>query len=103
MKRFFKCRKLSLIGIILSTTVIFSSGCATYKTVSTAKYGSSVPKIYSGTHLNIYAISDNRYELKRMGVEPPKYPVLDLPASLVLDTVMLPLSVTSVVSEKLGL
>ena len=98
-----KFHKILTTSIILSIVVLPLSGCATYKTVSAAKYGSSSPRIYSGTRLDIHAISDNRYELKKYGVAPPKYPLLDLPASFALDTLILPLTVSSVLSEELGL
>lgn len=90
-------------SIILCAAVFLFSGCATYKTISAAKYGSSSPLIYSGARLDIHAISDNRYQLKKFGVAPPKYPLLDLPASFVLDTLILPMTVSSVISEELGL
>jgi len=98
-----KFYKVLVTSIILTTVVLLLSGCATYKTISVAKYGSSSPRIYSGTRLDIHAISDNHYELKKFGVAPPKYPMLDLPVSFALDTLILPMTASSVISEKLGL
>lgn len=98
-----KFQKILATSIILSIVVLPLSGSATYKTISAAKYGSSSPRIYSGTRLDIHAISDNRYELKKFSVAPPKYPLLDLPASFALDTLMLPLTASSLISEELGL
>ncbi|SFK14887.1 Uncharacterized conserved protein YceK [Nitrosomonas aestuarii] len=95
--------KFLATSIFFSTTVMLFSGCATYKTISIVKYGSTSPRIYSGTRLNIYAISGNHYALKKFDVEPPKCPILDLPASFVLDTLILPMTASSVVTEKLGL
>lgn len=95
-------RKILAISIIFSTALLLSTGCATYKTISVIKYGSSSPRIYSGTRLNIYAISDNRYALKKFDVKPPEYPILDLPTSFALDTLLLPMTASSVVTEKLG-
>ncbi|GJL75866.1 YceK/YidQ family lipoprotein [Nitrosomonas sp.] len=95
--------KFLVISVFFSTTVILSTGCATYKTISVVKYGGTSPRIYSGTRLNIHAISGDHYALKKFGVEPPKYPILDLPASFALDTIMLPMTASSVVTEKLGL
>ena len=97
--KFWKILSISII----STAVLLFSGCATYKTISAAKYGSSSPRIYSGTRLDIHAIYDNRYELKKFGVAPPIYPPLDLPASFALDTLILPMTASSVLSEELGL
>lgn len=91
------------ISIVLITTVFLSTGCATYKTISAVKYGSSSPRIYSGTRLNIHAILDDHYALKKFDVEPPKYPILDLPASFALDSLMLPMTASSIVIEELGL
>ena len=98
-----KCHKILTASVILSIVVLPLTGCATYKTISAAKYGSSSPRIYSGTRLDIHAISDNHYELKKFGVAPPKYPLLDLPASFAFDTLILPLTASSVISEELGL
>ena len=95
--------KILAINIIFSTTVLLSTGCATYKTISVAKYGSSSPRVYSGTRLNIHTITDNRYALKKFEVAPLEYPVLDLPISFALDTLLLPMTASSVVTEKLGL
>lgn len=90
-------------SIILSTALLLFNGCATYKTISAVKYGSSSPRIYSGTRLNIHAILDNRYAMKKFDVAPPEYPILDLPASFALDTLMLPMTASSIVIEEMGL
>lgn len=95
--------KILAIIIIISTVVLLFTGCATYKTISVAKYGSSSPRIYSGTRLNIHAVLDNRYALKKFDVTPSEYPVLDLPASFALDTLLLPMTASSVLTEKMGL
>lgn len=65
-------------------------GCATYSTISEAKPGS--PKIYSGTRLDIHAIEGNAFALLKFKAEPPKNPALDLPFSILFDTIMLPLT-----------
>lgn len=95
--------KILSISFIISTTLLLFNGCATYKTISAVKYGSSSPRIYSGTRLNIYAILDNRYELKKFDVAPPEYPILDLPASFALDSLLLPMTASSIVIEEMGL
>lgn len=95
--------KILAMIFTMSTVVLLFTGCATYKTISVTKYGSSSPRIYSGTRLNIHAILDNRYALKKFEAAPPEYPILDLPASFALDTLFLPMTASSVVTEKMGL
>jgi uncharacterized protein YceK len=77
---------------ILSAALIALSlqGCATYSTISEAKPGS--PKIYSGTRLDLNALQGDEYAPSKFKVEPPQKPLLDLPFSMLLDTVMLPLT-----------
>ena len=86
--RYYACAGVSLF-----------SGCATYRTVSAVERGS--PRVYSGTRLDLNAIENDSIQLKKFQAKPPKYPVLDLPASLVLDTVMLPLTASSALYETL--
>jgi uncharacterized protein YceK len=95
--------KIPAVIITMSAVVLVFTGCATYKTISVTKYGSSSPRIYSGTRLNIHAILDNRYALKKFDATPPEYPILDLPASFALDTLFLPMTASSVMTEKMGL
>lgn len=85
-----KTTKILFLLTLLGSTGILSSGCATYKTIEKAEYGS--PKFFSGTRLNVHAINKNRIALKKFSVTPPKYPLLDLPGSMVLDLVVSPLT-----------
>ena len=94
-----KCSKVLATTIVISMLGLLSNGCATYRTISAVTYGS--PRVYSGTRLNINAISDNHVALKKFDVEPPEHPVLDLPASFVFDTAMLPLTLASALFEML--
>ena len=94
-----KYPEILIFSIALSTTVFLSSGCASYRTISAATHGS--PKIYSGTRLNIHTILDHHYAVKKFDVKPPEYPILDLPASFALDTIMLPLSAQAALYETL--
>ena len=55
--------------------------------MATAELGS--PKVYSGTRLNISAMQRDAYGVAKFNVEPPQYPLVDLPFSFVLDTVIL--------------
>lgn len=95
--------RILAISTALGATLLLTGGCATYRTISAVKYGASSPRIYSGTSLNLYVISNNHSALSRLGVEPPACPVLDLPASFALDTFILPVTVSSVITERLRL
>ncbi|OGW53304.1 MAG: hypothetical protein A2Z46_01300 [Nitrospirae bacterium RBG_19FT_COMBO_55_12] len=64
------------------------NGCATIRTVpNLASYGS--PKVYSGTRLDYNAATENRAGLAKFKAEPPRYPLIDIPFSAILDTVLL--------------
>jgi uncharacterized protein YceK len=76
----------AILIFMLSTT-----GCATLTTASHFTSGS--PKIYSGTRLDIHASANYENMLRgyrdKSGVKPPAYPKLDLPFSLLFDTIIL--------------
>ena len=74
--------------------LIALQGCATVRTLDAAKPGA--PVVYSGTRLDLYALKGGCCALDRFGAEAPAYPGLDLPGSALLDTVLLPLSVLTV-------
>lgn len=67
-----------------------STGCATYRTISAAEPGS--PKVFSGTRLDINAIAGDAVGIRKSRAAPPSYPLVDLPLSVVADTVLLPLT-----------
>ena len=69
-------------------------GCASVRTLDAAKPGA--PIVYSGTRLDWYALQGGCCAQDRFGAQAPRYPGLDLPASALLDTVLLPLSVLTV-------
>ena len=69
-------------------------GCASVRTLDVAKPGA--PIVYSGTRLDWYALQGGCCAQDRFGAQAPRYPGLDLPASALLDTVLLPLSVLTV-------
>ena len=75
---------LILIGMLLTT------GCATLTTAS--HFTKESPRIYSGTRLDIHATAYHEDILRvyrdKYGVTPPNYPKLDLPFSLLLDTII---------------
>lgn len=75
-------------------TVLLLSGCATVRTLDAAKPGA--PIVYSGTRLDWYSLNGGCCPLDRFGATAPRHAALDLPASLVLDTLLLPLSLAAV-------
>ena len=77
--------KLLLIALALSLT-----GCATARTLNAAQPGA--PVVYAGTRLDLYAMQGGCCAMERSGAHAPSYPGLDLPASALLDTLLLPLS-----------
>ena len=80
-----------LLVIVLALQL---AGCATARTLDAAKPGA--PVVYSGTRLDMYALQGGCCAKERFGADAPRYPGLDLPASALLDTVLLPLSVLTV-------
>ena len=70
-------------------------GCATTRTLNAAKPGA--PVVYSGTRLDLYAMNGGCCAMDRFGAEAPSYPGVDLPASALLDTLLLPLSLLTVI------
>ena len=75
------------------------TGCATFDTISNA--GINTPTVYSGTRLNVAALRDDDDRLRRFPAAPPRHPAADLPLSLVLDTVLLPMTVPVALYEVL--
>jgi len=65
-------------------------GCATARTLDAAKPGA--PVVYAGTRLDWYALQGGCCPVERFGAEAPRYAAVDLPASALLDTLLLPLS-----------
>ncbi|EJM34822.1 putative periplasmic lipoprotein [Pseudomonas sp. GM33] len=71
------------------------TGCATVRTLDAAKPGA--PVVYAGTRLDLYAMNGGCCAMDRFGAQAPSYPGVDLPASALLDTLLLPLSVLTVI------
>ena len=69
------------------------AGCASVRVLDAAQPGA--PLIYAGTRLDWYSLNGGCCPLDRFGAEAPRYPGLDLPASALLDTLLLPLSVAA--------
>ncbi|ERH49904.1 hypothetical protein O203_14600 [Ectopseudomonas chengduensis] len=76
------------------------TGCATVRTLDAAK--PNAPVVYAGTRLDWYAINGGCCPLDRFGAEAPRYPGLDLPASALLDTLLLPFSLATALGVSLG-
>ena len=80
--------------------VLLLSGCATVRTLDAAKPGA--PIVYSGTRLNWYSLNGGCCPLDRFGAKAPKHAALDLPASLLLDTLLLPFGLAAELGVGLG-
>ncbi|HBQ45227.1 MAG TPA: YceK/YidQ family lipoprotein [Thiomicrospira sp.] len=80
-------KRLFIFGI-----VAILSGCSTIKTLDSATIDS--PVVFSGTRLNICAITDDKVGMIKFNTKPVEYPVLDLPASFLLDLIMFPLAIS---------
>ncbi len=78
---------------LLIATSLPLGGCATFRTLST--FDPERPKIYSGTRLDLNVTVGDESWPRKFGLEPPRYPVIDLPFSFVLDTVMLPATINA--------
>lgn len=73
---------------LLLMAVLLSSGCASVRTLDAAQAGA--PVIYSGARLDWYSLQGGCYPVERFGAQAPKYAALDLPFSMLLDTLLLP-------------
>jgi len=86
-----------LFLIVLALTMV---GCSTARTLTAAQPGA--PIVYSGTRLDLYAMQGGCCEMDRFGAKAPRYPGIDLPASALLDTLLLPLSVLTALGVGYG-
>lgn len=78
-----------LFFFITVAMVLGSYGCATIRTMPTmSSYGS--PKVFSGVRLDYNAATENMAALGKFKAEAPSYPLVDLPFSAILDTLILP-------------
>jgi uncharacterized protein YceK len=75
----------------ICVALLVMSGCGTLTTVS--HFTEDSPKFYSGTRLDVLASKEDEDILlaykNKYGVEPPAYPRIDLPFSVMLDTIIL--------------
>ena len=70
------------------------SGCATFKSLDVAAHLPLYERIliYSGTRLDWAVITKNDAAISKLKATPPSYPLVDLPFSFALDSILLPLS-----------
>ncbi|WP_017939739.1 YceK/YidQ family lipoprotein [Zestomonas thermotolerans] len=90
-------RRFRALGLAL---VVLLPGCATVRALDAAKPGA--PLVYAGTRLDWYALNGGCCPVERFGAEAPRHAVLDLPGSLLLDTLLLPFSLAAVLGISLG-
>ena len=90
-------RSVSSVPVVV--LLLSSTGCATYRTISTAEQGS--PKVFSGTRLDVSAIRGDEVALRKFKADPPRYPLVDLPFSIGFDIAILPLTVPIATGELL--
>jgi uncharacterized protein YceK len=79
-----------LLGIIC---IVELSACATFNMLNSDLPLPQRLFIYSGTRLDWAAITNNEAALKRFKVDPPCEPLIDLPFSFALDSILLPNSI----------
>ena len=87
------------LGLALLAGLLLS-GCATVRTLDAGKPGA--PIIYSGTRLDWYSLNGGCCPLDRFGAKAPKHAALDLPASALLDTLLLPFALATELGIGLG-
>jgi len=87
-------------GVLLLLALSLLGGCASVRTLDAAKPGA--PIIYSGTRLDWYSLNGGCCPMDRFGAIPPRYPALDLSASALLDTLLLPFAVAAELGVGLG-
>lgn len=80
--------------LLVMTLPLLLDGCATVRTLDAAKPGA--PIVYAGTRLDWYSLNGGCCPLDRFGAEAPRHPAFDLPASALLDTLLLPFSLAAV-------
>lgn len=78
------------LWIILSLPLVLQ-GCATIHTMPSLATPEH-PKVYSGARLDFHTIAKNEERLKQFNAKSPEHPLIDFPFSLILDTVILPMT-----------
>ena len=67
------------------------TGCGTLRMMPSVGR-SHAPKIYSGTRLDLHTVRKDTASLRKFQARPPEYPLIDLPFSMILDTLILPVT-----------
>ena len=88
-----------LLAVLSLLILSVGTGCASLRTMATMELGS--PKIYSGTRLNYHTMKENEEAVSRFNATPPAYPGADLPFSVIVDTIILPVTVSAYLYEAL--
>lgn len=86
--------------VLLCVLCLLLSSCASIRTLSLNRPG--YPLVYSGARLDWYAMQGGCCPQERFGVEPPEQPSLDLPGSILLDTLLLPFTLAASLGVQLG-
>lgn len=82
-------KSLRLFRVIVACVLAVElSGCGTVAAMTNVHR--DTPLVYGGTRLDTAAIADDDATLKKFDVGPPAHPGADLPASALLDTILLP-------------
>ncbi len=85
------------LPVVLVASVVLTS-CGTIRTMPTM--GSyDAPTVYSGTRLDACGAGKSETCHKRFSTDPPEHPLIDLPFSFLLDTVILPVTLPVVAYE----
>lgn len=71
------------------------SGCATFKSLNAEVPLYERVFVYSGTRLDWAALENDNATIRKFKTEPPSYPLVDLPFSLAMDSVFLPLAISA--------
>lgn len=82
-----------LIRSVALCILALVQGCATVHMLGSDK--SDPPLVYAGTRLNYYVLQQGCCVAERFGAVAPSYPALDLPFSVVLDTLLLPFALAA--------
>ncbi len=75
-------------------------GCASVRMLDAGR--ADAPLLYAGTRLDYYALQGGCCPRARFGAVAPAHPGLDLPASLLLDTLLAPFALAAELGIGLG-
>jgi len=85
------CRSYLIVFLIMCLVATGLIGCGTVRTMpSMGSYGS--PKMMSGSRLDYHAAREDMTALRKFNAEAPEHPLIDLPFSVLLDAIILPIT-----------